>query len=184
MALTRVKTRDQVKVDYNFDMNGKRAVNAQDAIDPQDFVTLTQLEGVYEDSELEDVDFDVETGDLTISQSAHFVSTNLDGRYRLSKKIEDVVGETITTLELFPWLETNGAYIDYLLHVQSTGAKRVGRIMAAWDDSGVLFTDYSSPELNGIVPVQVFLQLSGSNIALRVDSTISDVFVRFLITTI
>ncbi|MFT4062196.1 MAG: hypothetical protein QM642_07555 [Edaphocola sp.] len=46
MARTKVKVSNAVKVDANLDMNEKRAVNAADAQDRQDYATKDELDAV------------------------------------------------------------------------------------------------------------------------------------------
>ena len=46
-----------------------------------------------------------------------------------------------------PVLSGCGAFFDYCV-VSNTGAKRLGTVMATWDNSGAAWTDTSTPDLN------------------------------------
>lgn len=131
--------------------------------------------------EFDNVTFDPETGDLTITTSANYRVTNLDGRYRRSVEVVDVIDAIPTTVYAFSTIDTKGAFIDYVLQEETN--TRVGRLVAVWDGTNAFHTNYSSPEI-GTLPVDIFLETSGPFVFLRTNSEVNNVYFKALITTI
>jgi hypothetical protein len=70
----------------------------------------------------------------------------LIGTQRIQSDVETNV-TTNSVLHEIPVLSGCGAYFDYCI-TESGGAKRLGTVMATWDNSGAAWTDSSTPDLN------------------------------------
>jgi hypothetical protein len=63
-----------------------------------------------------------------------------------------------------PVLSGCGAFFDYCV-VSNTGAKRLGTVMATWDNSGAAWTDTSTPDLNSsTLGIGFTVNVSGGNV--------------------
>jgi hypothetical protein len=61
------------------------------------------------------------------------------------------------------------AIYEYCI-TEAGGAKRMGQIMATWDNSGTTFTDNSTPDLNSsTVNFRWKVQLNGTSVELVAD---------------
>lgn len=128
------------------------------------------------------VEFNIETGDLElIRQSSNRLTVNLDGRYRRSKKISDIVNAITTTIFVASINTTNGCFIDYCLKERNN--KRVGRLVVAWNENAIEVTEYSSPEI-GTIAAAISFDLIGSNAICQITSSINNLSVEFLYTEI
>lgn len=128
------------------------------------------------------MDFVEDTGELfLISQSAQRITTNLDGRYRLSKTVEDVIHSGTFTLLQFNPEKSKGAYIDYV--VQQGSNQRTGRVIANWIDELHTMTDYASSPI-GQLPIVIFLDYTQERVVFNITSQANDVFVRLIVTEI
>jgi hypothetical protein len=90
---------------------------------------------------------------------------SLIGTQRIQSDINFNVSTTRPIYEI-PFFDGCGAYFDYCV-VNSLGYKRLGTVMAAWDDLGVVWTDTSTPDLNGSTSDLSFIvDINGTNVEL------------------
>jgi hypothetical protein len=86
-----------------------------------------------------------------------------------TQRVQSDVNTGVTTntfLYQIPVSSGCGAFFDYCI-TESGGAKRLGTVMATWDESGAAWTDTSTPDLNS------------STIGLGFTVTVSGVNVNF-----
>lgn len=128
------------------------------------------------------MDFEEDTGELfLIAASANRITTNLDGRYRLSKQVSDIIHNGTFTLLQFNPANSNGCFIDYV--ITQAGNQRTGRIIANWVGEDIALTDYSSPTI-GTLNLQIAFDYVEDRVVFNITSPVNEVHVTLLVTTI
>ena len=71
----------------------------------------------------------------------------------------DTVVATVTAADY------DGAYFDYV--VKDGSNKRLGTVMATWEGSNVVYTDYSTTDLGDTLPISFTVDISAPNAQLN-----------------
>jgi len=88
---------------------------------------------------------------------------SLIGTQRIQSDVETNITSNSVLYEI-PTSSGCGAYFDYCI-TESGGAKRLGTVMATWDNSGAAWTDSSTPDLNGsTIGIGLNVIVSGGNV--------------------
>jgi hypothetical protein len=85
---------------------------------------------------------------------------------RSTKTIGITIGNTV--VDTFPTSSGQSSQYEYYLVKPSDNSTRTGVVMATWDTANVVWTEYSTPDLNGTTEAVDFrVVISSGNVQLR-----------------